>query len=534
MAANAYVITYDIGTTGIKTCIFEISDRIKLLESSMVENELEILDNGGAEQNPDEWWQGLAETTVDVLKKSGLTADQIRGISFCSQMQGLVLVNDKAEAIRPAMSYMDQRARQEKKETVGHGLRIQEFNILKLLKSLNITGAAPASVKDPLWKYKWVQKNEPEVFSQCHKWLDVKEYLIARSTGRYIMTEDSAFATFLYDSRKGKKRWSSSLCRMYGVDINHLPEVIRSSDLVGTLNSIAAAELGLTTDCLVFGGGGDATLIGVGAGSVAMGDTHIYSGTSGWVSTVVDNRNSDLSHMIGSVIGAEEGRFNYFGELETSGKSLEWVKNHLALDEIDIYLKKQKVTEGTEAECMSLYDHMCESIKDTPSGSGGVIFTPWLHGNRCPFEDSNARGIFFNISLDTGKRKLIRAVLEGIAYHTRWMLEASMGNISVSDTIRFVGGGALSPLTCQIMADVTGHTIETVESSQNVGSVGAAVCCGIGLGNIRDFDSVKKFIPVKQSYDPEPDAKSVHDRNYMVFKRLYKNNKRNFKILNQI
>lgn len=533
MPANAYVITYDIGTTGNKTCLFEISDRIKLIESSMFEYELQILDNGGAEQNPDDWWQGLTETTEDVLKKSGLTADKIRGISFCSQMQGLVLVNDKGEAIRPAMSYMDQRARHEKKEAVGYGLQIQGFNILKLLKSLSISGAAPASVKDPLWKYKWVQKNEPQLFSKCHKWLDVKEYLIARSTGRYIMTEDSAFATFLYDSRKGRKGWSSRLCRMYGVDTNHLPEVIRSSDLVGNLNSIAAAELGLTADCMVFGGGGDATLIGVGAGSVAMGDTHIYSGTSGWVSTVVNNRRSDLNHMIGSVIGAEEGRYNFFGELETSGKSLEWVKNHLALDEIDIYLKKQKINEGTEAASKSLYDHMCESIKDTPAGSGGVIFTPWLHGNRCPFEDSNARGMFFNISLDTGKRKLIRAVLEGIAYHTRWMLEASMKKTTISDTIRFVGGGALSPLTCQIMADITGHRIETVESPQNVGSVGAAVCCGIGLGNIRDFSTVKDFIPADAVYEPNIAAREVHNRNFRVFKRLYTSNIKNFKILNQ-
>lgn len=219
--------------------------------------------------------------------------------------------------------------------------------------------------------------------------------------------------------------------------------------------------------------------------------------------------------------------------METSGKSLEWVKNHLALDEIDIYLKKQKVTEGTEAVSISLYDHMCESIKDTPSGSGGVIFTPWLHGNRCPFEDSNARGMFFNISLDTGKRKLIRAVLEGIAYHTRWILEASMGKISVSDTIRFVGGGAISPLTCQIMADVLGHRIETVESPQNVGSVGAAVCCGIGLGNIKDFSVVRDFIPANAVYEPDLTVREIHDRNYRVFKRLYKSNIKNFKILNQ-
>ncbi len=533
MAESSYVISYDIGTTGNKTCLFEISKGFRLIASSMREYGLQVLENGGAEQNPDEWWQGLTETTGEVLGAAGLDASEIRGISFCSQMQGLVLVNSEGKALRPAMSYMDQRAGSEKAASVGHGLQIQGMNIIKLLKNLHISGAAPVSVKDPVWKYKWVQKHEPDIFASCHKWLDVKEYLIARCTERFVMTEDSAFASFLYDSRKGKNRWSRSLCRTYGISYDHLPDVVQSTDAVGTLTERAAAELGLTTDCLVFGGGGDATLIGVGAGAVDKGDTHIYSGTSGWVSTVSDRRVIDVDHMLAAVIGAEKGRFNYFGELETSGKCLEWVRDHLALDEIDIYLKKQRVSEGPEAVRKSLYDHMCESLAETPSGSGGVIFTPWLHGNRCPFEDSSVRGMFFNISLDTGKRKLIRAVIEGIAYHTRWMLEASASKLPVSDTIRFVGGGALNPLVCRIMADVTGHRIETVENPQNAGSVGAAVCCGIGLGLIPDFDSVKDFIPSSAVYDPDPSVREIHNRNYKVFKRLYKSNRKNYRLLNQ-
>lgn len=532
MPENAYVISYDIGTTGNKTCLFEISDSIRLIESSMVEYGLRVLENGGVEQDPEEWWQGLIRTSADVLEKSGIPAEKISGISFCSQMQGLVLVDKEGKSLRPAMSYMDQRGGAVKEDCVGHGLRIQGVNVFKLLKSLSVTGAVAASVKDPVWKYKWVQKHEPDLFARIHKWLDVKEYLIARCTGRYIMTEDSAFATFLYDSRRGKQRWSSAICGMYGVNIDHMPQVISSTDLVGTLSASAARDLGLTEECRVFGGGGDASLIGVGAGSVSRGDTHIYSGTSGWFSTVVDKRIIDINHMIASVTGAVKGHFNYFGELETSGKCLEWVKNHLALDDINIYLNRQKVTDGPEAVNRSLYDHMCDSIRETPAGSGGVIFTPWLHGNRCPFEDSNARGMFFNISLDTGKRKLIRAVLEGVAYHIRWMIEASEKNVKASDTIRFVGGGALSPLTCQIMADVTGHRIETVGSPQNVGSVGAAVCCGIGLGLISGFDAVKEFIPAESSYDPDDRTREVHDRNFRVFKRLYRDNRKNFEILN--
>ncbi len=527
-----YVLTYDVGTTGVKASLFHLGDGITLISSTMAEYPLHILPQGGAEQNPLDWWQGMCITTKYLMETSGVDANLIRGISFCSQMQGLVLVDKRGRAVRPAMSYMDQRAEDEKRSSVGHGIQIQGINGRKLLKSLRISSAAPASVKDPLWKYKWVERNEPEVFSQVHKWLDVKEYLIATCTGRFIMTPDSAFATFLYDSRKGKECWSSTLCNMYGVQRKHLPEIVLSTESVGHLTSLAAEELGLSLHCQVFGGGGDATLIGVGAGAVSVGDTHIYSGTSGWVSTVVANRTMDVKSMIASVVGVETGKFNYFGELETSGKCLEWVKDHLALDEIDIYLQKSKVTDGPEAVSRNLYDYMCESIKDTPAGSGGVIFTPWLHGNRCPFEDPYARGMFFNISLDTGKRKMIRAVLEGIAYHTRWMLEASQSKVRSSEVIRFVGGGALSSLTCQIMADITGNVIETVDNPQNVGSFGAAICCGIGLGIIPDFVSVKDWVPATTTYAPNSQNRDVYDRGFGVFKQLYKRNKKLFRKMN--
>jgi xylulokinase len=180
-----------------------------------------------------------------------------------------------------------------------------------------------------------------------------------------------------------------------------------------------------------------------------------------------------------------------------------------------------------------LYDYMTASIKDVPAGSGGVIFTPWLHGNRCPFEDPLSKGIFFNIGLETGKRYLIRAVLEGICYHKRWMLESQEKKVKTSDPIRFVGGGALSAVTSQILADILGRTIETVANPQNVGAVGAAAVVGVGLGLIPSFDNIKSFVPATNVYKPNPDNKAVYDRNFEVFKKLYKSNKENFHALNE-
>ncbi|PJZ71458.1 carbohydrate kinase [Leptospira perolatii] len=532
MSSPVHVIAYDIGTTGTKTCLFEISDRIRLVYASLAEYGLFLLDHGGVEQNPEEWWNAIKSTTQSVLRESNVSASSIKGISFCSQMQGLVLVDKNLNHIRPAMSYMDQRARGEMKKGIEHGLKIEGLNARKLLKSLYITGAVAASVKDPLWKYKWVERNEPSNFSKIYKWLDVKEYLIGRLTGRAVMTEDSAFATFLFDSRPKKGNWHKGLCKSFGVKIEHLPEIVSSTDRVGGITAAAAKELGLEEGTAVFGGGGDASLIGIGAGAVEEGDTHIYAGTSGWVSTVTRKRKVDISSRIASIVGARHGYYNYFGEQETSGKCLQWVKDHLALDEIDVYLEKKHVTDGPEAVHASLFEFMFDAIKDTPAGSNGVIFTPWLHGSRCPFEDPLARGIFFNIGLGTGKRMLIRAVIEGIVFQKKWILELANRKVKASSKIRFVGGVARSPLICQILADVTGHEIETIDHPQNAGATGAAAIAALGLGEIKKFEQIKDLVPVKDRWIPNPQNRKVYDRNYSVFKKLYAANKEHFAALN--
>ena len=527
-----YVISYDIGTTGVKTCLFEVGDTLRLLAGEYEGYGLYILPGGGAEQDADEWWAAMAKSTRRLLEKTGTDPKSIAGISFCSQMQGLVLVDEAGCALRRPMSYMDQRGSREFAACQTHGLTISGVNALMLLRSLRRTRAASTSVKDPLWKYKWVQQNEPEVYAKIHKWLDVKEYLIGRCTGQFVMTRDSAYSTFLYDSRPDKGCWSRALCRMYGVEFDHLPRIIECTDVAGTLTARAAQDLGLAEGCPVYGGGGDATLIGVGAGCTEVGQTHIYSGTSGWVSTVIGRQKVDIVSMIAGIVGAQAGKYNYFAEMETAGKCFEWVKEHLVLDEIGIYLQKTNVAESQESVYESLYDYMTDTIDAIPPGAGGVIFTPWLHGNRCPFEDPKAAGMFFNLRLDTGKTEMLRAVLEGICYHLRWMLECQDKKVKIASTLRFVGGGALSRVTCQILADVTGRTVETVADTKDVGAVGAAMLVAVGSGQIADLTQAAGLIRPAARYTPDPANQALYDRNYKVFKNLYAANKKNFAALN--
>lgn len=526
-----YILAYDIGTTGVKTCLFEVEDSIKLMESASRNYPLYIMDDGGAEQDGDDWWKGMCESTEEILKDCSIKPEQIAGISFCSQMQGLILVDENGVPVRRPMSYMDQRAKEEIKKGIANGIQVAGANVAKLLPSLEITGAVSSSVKDPMWKYKWIEAHEPENFAKAYKWLDVKDYLICRCTGKFTMTEDSAFGTLLFDNRPGRGGWSEPLCKMFKINTDHLAPIIKSTDLVGGLTDKAAKELGLAPGTPVFGGGGDASLIGVGAGAVNVGDTHIYSGTSGWVITVTDKRKVDVTAMIAAITGAQSGKYNYFAEMETAGKCLEWVKDHMALDEIGVYIRKEGVSDEYEERYSSLYSYMVDCVKDVEPGSGGVIFTPWLHGNRCPFEDPNATGMFFGLGIDTGKTEMIHAVLEGVFYHLRWMLECQDKKIKTSNPIRFVGGGALSPDSCQMLADITGRTIETVASPQNVGSVGAAAVVAVGLGIIPNIECVKEFIPATEVYEPDMDKHAKYEPFYQTFKKLYKTNKNIYKEL---
>ena len=265
----------------------------------------------------------MCQTTKELFEQTDVTPTEVSGLAFCAQMQGVVLVDENGKALRRPMSYMDQRGVNEFKACMGKGLiKVSGCSLYKLLRNLRVNYAGSTSVKDPVWKYKWVENHEPEVFSKVCKWLDVNDYLVSRCTGKIIRTADSAFATFLYDTRKGREGWNKGLVKMYKVKPEHLATIINCTDQVGGLTEKAAADLGLKAGTPVFGGGGDATFVNIGAGCTKPGDTHIYVGTSGWVSTFLDCQTVDINAMITGVLSAKHGYFNYYAELETIQKPL--------------------------------------------------------------------------------------------------------------------------------------------------------------------------------------------------------------------
>jgi len=524
MKDENHVLSYDIGTTGNKTCLYKVADKIELVDSCLAEYPLQVLPDGGAEQDVDDWWNAICKTTNTILSRTKVDPSAIRGIAFCCQMQGSIMVDSTGRPLRNAMNYLDARATKQIDEFLHTGLiRISGYNAFTTLKSLRITGGLAATAKDPLWKYHWVRENEPEVFSKVYKWLDVKDYLLLRCTGNYGMTQDSANLTFLYNTRPGHMGWDKGLCNTFKVNMDHLPPVVKSTDIVGGLTKEAAHEMGLNPGTPVFGGGGDLPLITVGSGCVEENDTHIYVGTSGWVGANVKKRIVDIGNFMASIIGAMPDCYTFVGEEETSGVCLQWIRDLLDLDK----------TAKQDGEAKDPYDSVNKAAAATPPGAEKIIFTPWLLGNRSPREDPYARGMFFNIGLNANPGMLIRAVMEGVAYHNRWMLQTFDKKIPKQDSVRFVGGGAKSEVWCQIMADVTGRTIETVENPQNAGAFGAAVVTAVGLGLIPSFQQAKSFIPIKRRYTPRTEFNELYEETFRVFEKLYESNKRAFRLLNQ-
>ena len=511
------VIAYDIGTTGLKTCLFDIDEnkRINLVADASESYELYTLPNGGSEQDPQQWWDAMGKTTKDLLSRTGTDKEEIKGISFCAQMQAVVLVDENGNHLMNSMGYMDTRGKEQIEKLMHRGFKVAGLNAWKLLRSLQITKAVSGSVKDPVFKYRWVADNDPELFSKVHKWLDVKDYLVCRATGKFTMSRDSAFSTMLFDSRPGHECFSPEVCKMMDVDMKHLPEIVRSTDNVGGITEKAAGELGLAVGIPVFSGGGDASLIGVGAGACRSGDTHVYMGTSGWVCTVLNEQKLDIGSMIASIVGASPETFNCFAELETAGKCIDWAKSRVGIETKN-----------------DTYDLVYETIKDVPAGSNRVMFTPWLHGNRNPFEDPDARGMFFNLGIETTPADMMHAVIEGVCLHLKWQMTAMEKLTPASDIVRFVGGGARSAVTCQILADVLGKTVETVDSPHNVGSVGAAAVIATGLGIFQQIEDINESIPASAVYQPDLENTKVYNELFGLFQNLYKDNKKSFRKLN--
>ncbi|MBC7222898.1 MAG: hypothetical protein H5T59_01250 [Anaerolineae bacterium] len=494
---EGYILAHDVGTGGNKAVLVTPAGEIR--GSTMATYETSYPHPDWAEQNPEDWWQAVATSTRELLQQTGVSPKEILAVVCSTQMLGVVPVTAQGQPLRPGIIWLDGRAREQARQVMarlgGPWLFAQ------------IVGAALGG-KDVLPKYLWLKQHEPEVFARTDKFLDVGGYLLLRATGKMAFEWSAASVTGLFNMKR--KEWDRFLMRFFGLPPEKFPPLYRSFDQVGGLRADAAADCGLLEGTPVFAGAGDAPSAAVGSGAVGEGEGHIYLGTSGWVG-VVQEANPTGKHGIAAIQSADPKMAFLIAETETAGACLQWIADQF-------YREEQQ-----DPRVGNVFRLMDEAVEKVPPGSGYLLFTPWMYGERVPVSDAYVRSTFVNLSYDHTREHMLRAVYEGVAYNLRWMLELMSRSFGYHrDTIRVMGGGARGAPWMQIIADVTGKRIETVPNPQAAGAVGCALIAAIGLGIYPDFAALKEVIRVERTFAPRPENRAIYDSLYQRFKEIYR------------
>lgn len=493
-----HILAIDLGSSYLKCALY--THDLQLVAHQTEPIELHV-DGPRVENDPEDWWRTMCRCIPKVLEEAGVHAGAVCAMSFCAQMQSVVLVDHDLCAVRRSIGYLDTRATDVYVDQMQRGWpRVAGMDAKKVLPSLYLTNIGPGSPKDAIWKLQWLRRHEPATFARAYRWLDAKDYLVARCTGKAATTADSAHLTCLYTFEGQASRYSPMLCRLYDIDPKLLPDVVPGNQAIGGLLASAAAELGLEPNTPVLPGGGDISCVALGTGSTQEGDTHIYLGTSAWVAQSTRRRKLDIPHFMATVRTCLPNDYLYLGELETAGVCLSWAARCFAEPGAPA-----NDPHGLEAEASR-----------SPPGARGLVFTPWLHGSRSPNEDPFARAAFMNLGLTHHRSDMFRAVFEGVALHLGWILEALQSQLPVGEALRFVGGGAHSGLWAQILADVTNKRIETVDAPQLCGTRGAAFLAASGELPVRM--AVKTF-------EPNLDNRALYQQRLALLQRIYKINR---------
>jgi len=522
--SDKYVIAHDMGTSADKAVLVTV--RGEIVDEAKVHYPIYHPHPGWAEQDPLDWWNAVCETTRTVLKKTGIKPQDVVGMTFSSQTQSLIPVAEDGFPLRRAIIWLDGRSADVIRKKLWTPPRIMGYNIFHLLRFLTITGGSPGHTgKDQIGKLLWLQEYEPEVFSKTHKFIDAKDFIILQLTDNAVISADIAYIWWLLDTRKNKNLWHPKLCRLAGIRPDQLSEVKASAAIAGGITPKAAEKTGLLPGTPVITGAGDLSAAALGSGAIAEGELHISLGTSGWVAGHFTKRKIDIPHYTGCIGSAYPQKY-YLGmaHQETAGVCLEWLKNRV------LYHEEQLKQEKHVSEIYQILDELAE--KAGP-GAEGLMFTPWMYGERCPLDDDYVRAGLFNVGLNHSREHIIRAVFEGIAFNTRWAMETLENLYSKVEHLNIIGGGAKSDVWCQIMADVMNRVIRRVENPQQAGAKGVALLASMTLGYIDSFHDIKKYIKIDRSFTPNPANRGLYDRLFREFKNIYKQNKKWYRRMNR-
>ena len=506
-----WYLAIDLGTGGTK--VGAVGEDGRVLGAAFSSVDTDLTDDGGAEQDTEQWWTGAVgaiREVVAALDEPGGCA----GIGITGQWGSTVAVGSDGIALAPCVLWSDHRGGQWSKKITGGRVSVSGYAPAKIVQWLRLAGGAPnPNGADPTGHAQFLQHERQDAYRRAAALVEPVDFIGLRLTGRIAATPASMIASWLTDNRPGAAvAYNATLVELACRDRAKLPDLIATGSVLATLLPDVAAELGLPVSTPVVCGVPDLHTAAIGAGAVADFAGHIAISTTAWVSAPVSFKKTDITHQIASIPGLRAGSYLIANNHETGGAALRWLRDAV-------------LTGGG-------YDTLTAEAGTAAPGSGGVIFCPWLNGERSPVSDENLRASFLNVSIATTRADLIRAVLEGVAYNARWLLEATEKFAGRPlDGLRLLGGGATSDLWCQIHADVIGRPIDQVADPINVNVRGAAWFAALHLGHLT-LDEIAARVPTARVFEPTKSTAATFARSYSEFVRLAKAQRRMYRRLN--
>ena len=493
-----YYLGLDVGTSGTKALLMDA--RGSVLATATSPHTLSSPKPGWSEQDPDGWYSASVEATRAVLAKAGIDGNQVAGIGLSGQMHGLVITDDAGKPLRPSIIWNDQRTGDEARqieETVGGRARL-----------IDLVGN-PAMTSFTLTKLLWVRQNEPAVYDRVRHLLLPKDYVRLKLTGEYVGEVSDMSGTLMLDQER--RCWSDTILSTFEINRDILPPVIESHEISGRLTKTAADELGLKEGTPVVGGGGDQPAGAVGNGVVREGLTSATIGTSGVVYVHSDQYRVDPESRVNTFCSCVAGKWCLFGCVLSAGGSFQWLRNTLGQE----FLARAKST-GAD-----VYDLMTQAAAESPPGSRGLFFLPYLTGERTPHADPSARGAWVGITSRTTRNDLVRSVLEGATFAMRDVLSILRQRGLQTDEIRLSGGGARSAFWRQLQADVYGTRCVTVNADEGP-AYGVALLAAVGTGEFADIgEACESAISVTNTLVPDARRMKTYEALHRQYQRLY-------------
>lgn len=492
-----YLLGIDIGTSGTKAVLLDAEGR--LAARATAEYPLHTPRPLWSEQDPEDWWTAVGVTIREILDRSGIAAKDIAGVGLSGQMHGAVFLGEGDRALRPAILWNDQRTQKECDwitETIGRQ-RVVELTLNSVL-----TGFTAGKIV-------WVRDHEPEVFARVRRVLLPKDYIRLRLTGEYATDVSDASGTALFDV--ARRRWSDEMLDGCGIPAAWMPPAFESPEITGRISATAAAATGLPIGIPVVGGGGDQAAGAVGNGIVEEGIVSSTVGTSGVVFAFADRPVLDPEVRLHTFCHAVPGAWHVMGVMLSAGGSLQWYRDTFCAEE-----KSQANARGIDP-----YEVMTAAAAEAPAGSEGLLFLPYLTGERTPHPDPYARGVFFGITRRSSKAHFTRSVLEGVAYGLRDTLEIMRELRLPMREVRLSGGGARSELWRSILTDVANIPHKTLAVDEGP-ALGAALLAGVGTGRYPDVpEACRAVVRVTGSTEVCSVNRVAYDRFYGIYRSLY-------------